>query len=116
AGNPFFLRELLLNLLEEGTLERQDASRLAIDATGIPDGAREVIARRLPRLRPRTPPRLLATASGCPGPFRFDVVARAADLDEHAALDGLDAALAARLPRGGAHPGRHEVAPPLQRR
>jgi DNA-binding SARP family transcriptional activator len=98
-GNPFFLREVLLHLFEEGKLERAAArfpSRFSIEEIGIPEGVRQVIGRRLSRL-PAEANQLLATASGCAGAFRFDVTAAAADLEEHKALDALDAALEAQI-------------------
>ncbi|HBZ71353.1 MAG TPA: hypothetical protein DEP35_17120, partial [Deltaproteobacteria bacterium] len=101
GGNPFFLRELLLHLLEEGKLEREAGrftSRFSIEEMGIPEGARQVIWRRLARLSEEAI-RLLTTASGCAGAFRFDLTAAVADLKEGEALDALDAALAAQILR-----------------
>jgi class 3 adenylate cyclase/tetratricopeptide (TPR) repeat protein len=100
-GNPFFLREVLLHLLEEGKLERAEGSftsRLSIEEMGIPEGVRQVVGRRLSRL-PDEANRLLAAASACVGGFRFDVAAAAAELDEGAALDALDRALEAQIVR-----------------
>jgi len=53
GGNPFFLREVLLHLLEEGKLERaagRFTSRFSIEEMGIPESVRQVIGRRLSRL------------------------------------------------------------------
>ena len=53
AGNPFFIREVLLHLVEEGKITREDggwASSLNIAEMSIPEGVREVIGRRLSRL------------------------------------------------------------------
>jgi hypothetical protein len=100
-GNPFFIREVLLHLVEEGRLERAEGrwtSRLPIEELGIPEGVRQVIGRRLSRLSGDAN-RLLATASGFPGAFRFDVVARSAEVAEAPALDALDEALAAQILR-----------------
>jgi class 3 adenylate cyclase/tetratricopeptide (TPR) repeat protein len=99
GGNPFFLREVLLHLLEEGKLEREAgrfATRFSIEEMGIPEGVRQVIERRLSRLS-HEGNRLLASASGCAGAFRFEIAAAAADLDERSALDALDEALEAQL-------------------
>jgi len=101
AGNPFFLREVLLHLLEEGKLERAEGrltSHFSIEQMGIPESLREVSRRRLAHLS-KDANRLLSAASGCAGEFRVDVAARAAGLDEEAALDALDGALEARLVR-----------------
>ena len=101
GGNPFFLREVLLHLFEEGKLERESGrftTRFSIKEMGIPEGVRQVIGRRLSRLSEEAN-RLLGTASGCAGTFRFDVATAAADLGEGKALDALDAALEAQLLR-----------------
>ena len=101
AGNPFFVRQLLLHLLEEGRLESETGgfpTRLSIRETGVPEGVREVIARRLSRLPPDAS-RFLGTASAFGGPFHFDVATAAAELSEHVALDVLEAALEAQLVR-----------------
>ena len=101
AGNPFFLREILLHLLEEGKLERAEGrltSHFSIEQMGIPESLREVSRRRLAHLS-KEANRLLSAASGCAGEFRVDVAAGVAGLDEDAALDALDAALEARLVR-----------------
>jgi class 3 adenylate cyclase len=66
GGNPFFLREVLLNLLEEGKVEREAGrfiTRFSIEEMGIPEGVRQVIGRRLSRLSEEAN-RLLAAASG----------------------------------------------------
>jgi predicted ATPase len=101
-GNPFFIREVLMHLVEEGKLYRQDGrwqSRVSSTADlGIPEGVRQVIMRRLSRL-PDNANRLLTAASAFNGGFRFDVVAEVAGLEEVVALDAVDHALAAQLLR-----------------
>jgi class 3 adenylate cyclase/tetratricopeptide (TPR) repeat protein len=106
AGNPFFIREVLLHLLEEGKIFQQDGrwvSTLAVGEIGIPQSVRQVIQRRLARLS-QAAQRLLVAAAAFTGPFRLDIAARLAELDESAAIDALDEALAAQLLRsaGGA--------------
>lgn len=53
-GNPFFLREVLNNLVETGKLIQQDGAWVgdiaSIEEMGIPEGIKEVIGRRLSRL------------------------------------------------------------------
>jgi tetratricopeptide (TPR) repeat protein len=98
-GNPFFIREVLNHLAEEGKIYQQDgrwASDVSIAEMGIPEGVRQVIGRRLSRLSDNAN-RLLTAASGFNGPFRVGLAAAAAGLDEGDALDAIDAALEAQL-------------------
>lgn len=102
-GNPFFIREVLLHLVEEGKIYREDGqwtSNLSIEELSIPEGVRQVIGRRLSRLSEDTN-RLLTAASAFNGVFRFDIAASVAGLEETAALDAVDEALAAQLLRPG---------------
>lgn len=105
-GNPFFIKEVLRLLVEEGRFFRGTDGRWATDRPiadlGIPEGVREVIDRRLSRLSGDAN-KLLSAAALFEGIFRFDVLAGVAGLDEATALDALDEALAAQLlvPAGG---------------
>jgi class 3 adenylate cyclase/tetratricopeptide (TPR) repeat protein len=102
-GNPFFIREVLLHLIEEGKIFRQDGrwtSNLATGELGIPEGVRQVIGRRLSRLSDEAN-RVLAAASAFNGAFHFGIAAKVAGLDEGAALKAVDAALDAQLIRAG---------------
>ena len=100
GGNPFFIREVLLHLIEEGAIYRTDdgrwASALPADRIGIPEGVREVIGRRLSRLSDDAN-RLLTVAAAFDGAFRFDVTTSVAGLSEMCALDSLDEALKAQI-------------------
>jgi DNA-binding SARP family transcriptional activator len=110
GGNPFFLREVLLHLFEEGRLECAEArfdSRFSIEEMAIPEGVRQVIGRRLSRLSEGVT-QLLATASGYTGVFRFDVTAAVADLEERKALDALAMALRAQILRTTGDPEVYE--------
>jgi predicted ATPase len=98
-GNPFFVREIVLHLIEDGKVYREAGrwtSHLSIEALGIPEGVRQVIGRRLSRLS-EPANRLLGAAAGTSGAFCFDVAWRVAGLAEASALDGLDEALDAQL-------------------
>ncbi len=97
-GNPFFIREVLIHLAEEGKIYQQDGrwANVSIAEMGIPEGVRQVIGRRLSRLS-ESANRLLTVASGFNGPFRVGLAAGAAGLDETDALDAIDAALEAQL-------------------
>jgi class 3 adenylate cyclase len=105
-GNPLFIREVLLHLVEEGKLLRDGQgwnSRLSVEDLGIPEGVRQVIGRRLLRLS-EPANRLLSVASAFNGAFSFEVAAAAAQLDESTALGAVDEALEAQLLRPGANP------------
>jgi DNA-binding SARP family transcriptional activator len=99
-GNPFFLREVLRHLVDEGAIYRDPGGRWTSDVPigklGIPDSVREVVNRRLNRLS-ESANRLLSAACAFDGPFPFDVVAPVSELTEREALDALDEALAAQL-------------------
>src|SRR5215470_11212440 len=95
SGNPFFLREVLLHLAEEGALERSE-SEAAVARGVLPDTVRQVIARRLARL-PDATNELLRVAAAFTGGIDFEVARRVAGLEERAALEALDGALAAQL-------------------
>jgi tetratricopeptide (TPR) repeat protein len=116
-GNPFFIREVLLYLLEEGKLYRDDGrwtTSLAIADVGIPEGVRQVIGRRLARLS-ESARRLLSAASAFDGAFPFAVATRAAGVDETDALDALDEALTAQLVQPAADPDGYEFSHALIR-
>jgi class 3 adenylate cyclase/tetratricopeptide (TPR) repeat protein len=101
AGNPFFLREFLLHMVEAGELRREEGSwtaRLPLEELGLPEGVRQVVGRRLARLSPAAN-RLLAAAAACQGGFSFEVARSVVDLREAEALDALDEALDAQIVR-----------------
>jgi class 3 adenylate cyclase/tetratricopeptide (TPR) repeat protein len=97
SGNPFFLREVLLHLGEEGAWAREDGSAPpTLEALGLPDTVRQVIMRRLARLSDATG-QLLRVAAAFTGGIDFEVARRVAGLEERDALNALDAALGAQL-------------------
>jgi len=105
-GNPFFLREILQHLVEEAKISRQDGqwtAKFSIAEMGIPEGVRQVIGRRLSHLSDAAN-KLLSAASALNGAFCIDVLAGVAGLDELAALDAVDEALAAQLLRSAGDP------------
>ena len=102
-GNPLFIREVLLHLLEEGKILRDGqgwGARFSVAELGIPEGVRSVIGRRLLKLS-EDANRLLTVGSCFKGSFSFEVAAAVAELDEDAALTALDEALDAQLLRPG---------------
>jgi class 3 adenylate cyclase/tetratricopeptide (TPR) repeat protein len=105
-GNPFFIREVLLHLLEEGKILRDGqgwASHLSIEDLGIPEGVREVIVRRVMRLSDDAR-NLLTVGAAFKGEFSFDVATAVAKLSEDAALSAADEGLEAQLLRPGTSP------------
>ncbi|MGO9454127.1 MAG: ATP-binding protein [Candidatus Binataceae bacterium] len=104
-GNPLFIREVLLHLVEEGKILREGqgwTSKFSIDELGIPEGVRQVVRRRLQKLSADAN-RLLSVASAFNGAFSFEVAAAAAGLEEKAALSAIDEALDAQLLRPGSN-------------
>jgi len=102
-GNPFFIREVLAHLVEEGKIYREKGqwtTNLSIAEMGIPEGVRQVISRRVSRLSEHAN-RLLTVASAFNGLFPFDIAASVAGLEETAALDAVDESLAVQLLRPG---------------
>ncbi len=97
-GNPFFVREVLLHLVEAGHLYLQDgrweSDEGFLDA--VPAGARDVISQRLSRLGDdaRT---LLARAAVIGVDFPLDLLAHIVPQGEHEIFDCLERAAAARL-------------------
>src|SRR5262249_25549920 len=110
SGNPFFIREVLLQLVSESPIRRDDRgwiSTVAIDAMKIPEGVRQVIGRRLRRVSAEANC-LLSAAAGFNGLFRFDVAAAVAGLDEAHGLSAVDEALSAQMLRPGSIPDTYD--------
>ncbi|MGH2684307.1 MAG: ATP-binding protein, partial [Actinomycetota bacterium] len=100
-GNPFFIRETLLHLWEEGRIAQQDGVWVATTAElGIPEGIREVLGRRLARLSPDAN-KLLGIAALFEIAFPLPVVCDVAHVAEDDALDLIDETLAAQIVRAG---------------
>lgn len=102
-GNPLFVREVLLHLLEEGKILRDGqgwTSKLSIEELGIPEGVRQVISQRLMKLSEQAN-QLLSVASAFNGAFDFEIAAAVAQLDEPVALSAIDEALDAQLLKPG---------------
>jgi class 3 adenylate cyclase/tetratricopeptide (TPR) repeat protein len=99
-GNPFFIREVLNNLVETGKLAQRDGvwvgTVASIEELGIPEGIKEVIGRRLTRLS-ETCNRMLGRASAMTGGFTWDELRAICDDAEDDLLDALDEALGSQL-------------------
>ncbi len=99
SGNPFFIREVLLHLLEEGALARdgkQWRAALPGGVQAVPETVRQVIERRLGRVSAAAR-QLLRVAAAFTAGVPFEVARRVAGLEEAGALDALDEVLAAQL-------------------
>jgi hypothetical protein len=88
-GNPFFLRELINLVASEQRLDQPHTAP-------IPMPVREVVLRRIAQL-PQTAAELLTVAAIAGRHFDIGVVAEAASVEIEAALEVLDAAVAAGL-------------------
>src|SRR6185295_5543866 len=98
-GNPFFITEILRNLVESHAVFRQGDHWTYdgdIPGLGIPEGVKEVIGRRLARLSEATN-KVLSLAAVIGRQFDLGLLTRVADLSEDAVLDALDEAAAAAL-------------------
>jgi class 3 adenylate cyclase len=99
SGNPFFLSEVLRELIENGTLVRrggQWTSDLQADEAGIPAGVREVVGQRLHRLGEPVD-RILRTAAVIGYEFDAELLAEVVSIDIEDVLDLLDTARSANL-------------------
>src|SRR5262249_6473972 len=117
SGNPFFIREVLLHLVETRTLVRESGrwtARTPIAEMRLPDTVRQVIERRLGRLSDAAR-RLLDVAAGFTQTVHFEVARRIAGMEESQALDALDEALGAQLLAPTADPDRFAFAHALVR-
>jgi tetratricopeptide (TPR) repeat protein len=112
-GNPFFVSEVLRNLVETGAIG-QDAeghwvAEDSLDTAALPDSVREVIGARVLRLG-KDAGRVLSVAAVVGRDFDLDLLARATRTDEADLLDILDAAAAVALVREVADSGRYTFA------
>jgi DNA-binding SARP family transcriptional activator len=99
AGNPFFVEELIGNLLESGALTVEDGGwswDLSNEEIVLSPGIKEVVERRLSRLSERCRDILAAAAVAGPG-FRLEPLAEALDADADEVLQALQEALTARV-------------------
>jgi tetratricopeptide (TPR) repeat protein len=115
-GNPYFIREVLLNLVEERRIvdDRGWISDAAEGATVVPPSVRQVIARRIGRLRPQAR-ELLRLVSAFRGPFSFETAAQAAGLDGESGLEALEELLRSQLLRMLGDPDTYDFAHALVR-
>ena len=94
-GNPFFIEEIVRHLAEAGVQPDQAGARV-LGHFGLPEGVKDVIARRLARLD-TTATEWLRVASVIGRDFDAELLERVVSLDEDGFLNALDAALEAGL-------------------
>jgi class 3 adenylate cyclase/tetratricopeptide (TPR) repeat protein len=100
-GNPFFVQEILLSLVESGRLVQRDGvwtTDLEVAELGIPEGVREVVGRRLSRLS-EAANTVLSIASVVGQAMEVDVLVAVSALPEDVVIDALDEAGSAALLR-----------------
>jgi hypothetical protein len=118
-GNPFFVGEVLRNLLETRAIHRDVTGRWVaadkIDDLGRPDSLREVIGSRVVRLG-KSAERLLSLAAVIGCDFDIDLLRMAGDATEEDVLDALDAGAAAALVRELVRPGKYSFSHALIQR
>jgi len=97
GGNPFFVGELLRHLRETGALKDLAAlhEQRADSTLGLPEGVREVIARRVSRLS-ETCQKAMTLASVLGREFDVDVLQAFSEIPEEPLLDAVDEACAAQ--------------------
>jgi class 3 adenylate cyclase/predicted Ser/Thr protein kinase len=100
GGNPFFVRQFLRHLIDNRTLVTDAQGRWTVvevtEPFGVPEGVREVMARRLGRLS-EDATRALEVAAVAGNDFELPVLTAALDADEDTVLAGLEEAIDARL-------------------
>lgn len=110
-GNPFFVKQLVRHLEETGA----GAHLAPGDGLGVPEGVRDVIARRVARL-PARAPHVLRVAALIGRDFEYELLERVADVPADELLDVLDAAVrGALLAEVPSTPGRYSFAHALLR-
>ncbi|MEA2348353.1 MAG: hypothetical protein QOG62_2140 [Thermoleophilaceae bacterium] len=98
-GHPFFVQEILRHLLETGALYEKDGrttTRLSVQQMGIPEGIKDVVARRLARLGEQTED-LLAVAACVGREFSSDILELVQHMPSAQVLTALEEAVAARV-------------------
>ena len=104
-GNPFFIEEIVRHLAEAGVRADQADARV-LQRFGLPEGVKDVIARRLERLDMQAI-EWLRVAAVIGRDFDAALLERVVNLDEDEFLNTLDEALAAGLVvEAPARPGR----------
>jgi predicted ATPase len=99
AGNPFFIREILRNLLDEGLAYRDGdrwVGRVQPGELQLPESVREVVGRRVARLGDACT-KVLTLAAVIGQEFGLDVLERVSDLAADRTAEVLEEAISARV-------------------
>jgi DNA-binding SARP family transcriptional activator/tetratricopeptide (TPR) repeat protein len=110
-GNPFFIEEVVRHLREGDHDLRSDVS---LTEAGVPDGVREVTARRLRRLTAESR-QALQVAAVVGREFDYDVLEAVAPLHDDALISALEEGVEARVLREAGRVGRYAFAHALVR-
>lgn len=113
-GNPFFLRELFLHLMEEERIQPRDGAWATAGGLTVPESVRHVLSRRLSRLSAHAS-EMLRLASALTGGFDFRILQALTRLSPEELLDAIDEALAAGLLRAAEDEATYDFAHALVR-
>ena len=102
-GNPFFIEEVVRHLRES---ERELHADISLTEAGVPDGVREVTARRLRRLDPESR-QALQFAAVIGREFDYDVLEAVAPIHDDALIAALEDGVDARVLRETGRVGRY---------
>ena len=102
-GNPFFIEEVVRHLRES---ERELHADISLTEAGVPDGVREVTARRLRRLDPESR-QALQFAAVIGREFDYDVLEAVAPIHDDALIAALEDGVDARVLREAGRVGRY---------
>ncbi|KAA0232871.1 MAG: hypothetical protein EDR02_15585 [Actinobacteria bacterium] len=115
-GNPFFMRELLADLVESGAVERTEGEmRHTGSSPDLPGAVKDVIHHRIERL-PDPARRLVDMMSVHSGPVPLAAVVSAVGIEEAEALDALDVALATTILEPASEPDCYDFTHAIVRR
>lgn len=99
GGNPFFLEEVLRNVLESGQMRRGgSATGSPVPELQFPENVRHVIHLRLGRLNPKTV-EVLRIASVLGSEFPFDLLQKVTEEEENILLTAVEEGLQVRVLR-----------------
>lgn len=107
AGNPFFIRETVFHLMAQAGVSGPSDWSNDVLTTGIPEGVRELVGRRVSQLSSPANA-LLSVAAGIGSDFDVLDAAAVVGLDEDTALDAADEAARHQIIRAMGQVDRYE--------